>query len=357
MKKYKVAIIGAGNGGQAMAGYLAMRGHQISLYNRSLGKISNIIKNGGVYLKGEIETFGLVSFVSDDLSKVVAGAEIIMITTTADANGEIAERLAPFLEEGQIIILNSGRTGGAFEVRKKFNDYGLDKKVYVVEAQTLVYACRQQIPGVVEIFGIKDRVFCASLPTKDLTVIIDKIRDLYGCFVPVDNVLVTSLENMGAILHPALALFNASLIERGDKFCFYNNMTPQVASFIEKLDEERLLIGEAYGLKLQPVKDWVSFAYDGVLGEDLLSRVNNNPAYFKLQSPASINSRFFTEDIPAGILPLLELGRIAGLKLPIMEAILVFSENLLGLNFREKGRTLENMGLAGLDVQDIIKLL
>ncbi|HDM69870.1 MAG TPA: NADP transhydrogenase subunit alpha, partial [Thermotogales bacterium] len=36
----KVAIIGAGNGGQALAGYLAMKGFDVSIFNRSKKRIA-----------------------------------------------------------------------------------------------------------------------------------------------------------------------------------------------------------------------------------------------------------------------------------------------------------------------------
>lgn len=33
MAAHKIAVLGAGNGGQALAGHLAMRGHDVSLYD------------------------------------------------------------------------------------------------------------------------------------------------------------------------------------------------------------------------------------------------------------------------------------------------------------------------------------
>lgn len=46
------------------------------------------------------------------------GAKIIMVVTPAAGHQDIAQRLSPYLEEGQIIVLNPGRTGGALEVRQ-----------------------------------------------------------------------------------------------------------------------------------------------------------------------------------------------------------------------------------------------
>ena len=47
------SIIGAGNGGMAMAGYLAIMGYKVNLYNRTLENIIPLIKNPMISLTGE----------------------------------------------------------------------------------------------------------------------------------------------------------------------------------------------------------------------------------------------------------------------------------------------------------------
>ncbi len=44
-KQIKFSVIGAGNGGIAMAGYLSLLGYEVNLYNRSLNNILDLIKN------------------------------------------------------------------------------------------------------------------------------------------------------------------------------------------------------------------------------------------------------------------------------------------------------------------------
>ena len=95
--------------------------------------------------------------------------------------------------------------------------------------------------GTVRIIGIKDEVFLAGLPASDTDYILDKINTIYPSFVKTDNVLRTSLENIGAMFHPCVCLFNAATIERQDEFWFYRDMTEQVALFIEKFDLEEFI--------------------------------------------------------------------------------------------------------------------
>lgn len=357
MKNLTIAIIGAGNGGQAMAGHLGMLGHRVRLFNRNTDTLDRIRKRGGIELKEAIKGFGEIELASGNMADVVKGTEIVMVTTTADAHGEIALLMAPHLEDGQIVVLNPGRTLGALEVKKIFDGQIPNKNILVAEAQSLVYACRMETPGVVRIIGVKDRVLISAWPRADLEVILGRLKYLYSCFVPVESVLITSLENFGAIFHTAIVLFNAAAIERGNSFYFYNDITPQISLFLKKLDEERLKIGEAYGYKLHSCDEWVSFAYDGVEGNDLYTKMKNNPAYFKILAPTHIRSRLLMEDIPTGILPMIELGKVAGLELPLMNSIFVIGQALLEEDFMATGRSLSNLGLQGKSVWEIRRML
>lgn len=353
--KSKVAVIGAGNGGQAMAGFLAMNGHKVNLYARNLKKIGRLIENEGVFLKGQIAGFGRVERITDDLKLAIAECEVIMIVTTADAHGDVAVKLAPIVEDNQIIVLNPGRTGGAFELRKIFNDICPTKKIYVAEVQSLVYACRIEIPGTVRVFGVKDRVPMATLPSSDLQHVTSVLNRLYNCFFPVENVLITSLENIGAIFHPIIVIFNASRIERGEDFYFYNDITPKVCDVLQKVDKERLELGNAFGIELKSASDWISYAYLDIKGEDLFSKMKNNPAYYQIQAPRQLDSRLLFEDIPTGILPMIELGRLVGLEMPLMNSILHLSESLLDCDFRLTGRTLDRLGLDENEIKKMLK--
>lgn len=352
--QFNISVIGAGNGGQAIAGHLASMGQNVILYNRTIDKLKNISEKNGIRLTGAINTYGTIKKITENLKEAITDSEIIMVVTTADAHSVLASEMLPFLKEGQIIVLNPGRTGGALEMHKVFKEGNLSKKVYLAECQTLIYACRQEMPGLVRIIGMKDRVFYATYPACDINHVHAKLSHLYKCLIPVKNVLITSLENIGAIFHPAIVILNAATIERGEVFNFYNDMTPAACRILESVDSERLLIGNAFGIKLISAEEWISYAYEGIPGKDLLTKMKYNPAYSAIKSPGYLHSRLLTEDIPTGILPMMELGKVAGLNLPLLTAIYTISSTLLGIDFRHDGRTLERLGLNNMTVKQIV---
>lgn len=353
----KIAIIGAGNGGQAMAGFLSLSGFDVSLYDIDVPKIDDLCQKGGIQLEGRINGFGQVGCITTDIAKAVSGAEIIMVTTVANAHKAVAKSLAPFVENGQIIILNPGRTCGALVFKQTLSDCGCTKRYYLGEAQTLVYACRVIENGTVNIIGIKDEVLLSGLPSSDTDYILTKINPIYPSFVKTNNVLRTSLENIGAMFHPCVLLFNAATIERNEEFWFYRDMTEQVANFIERFDAERLAVGKAYGIDLLGVRDWIKFAYKDTVGETLCERMRNNPAYHDIKSPSTIFTRQLTEDIPTGVLPIMELGKVAGVETPLLESMIHVCEGLLDMDLHSNGRSLKNLGLAGMTKNEILNYI
>ena len=82
--------------------------------------------------------------------------------------------------------------------------------------------------------------------------------------------------------------------------------------------------------------------------------MKNNPAYYDIKAPNSIFSRQLTEDIPTGVVPILELGKVAGIKTPLLESMLNICESLLNLDLHTNARTLHNLGLAGKSKQQIL---
>ena len=99
-----------------MAGYLAMMGYRVNLYNRTPARISSLMKERTIYLEGEINGCGVLNKVTDNMEEAISDVDIIMVTVPAMGHSGIAKEMAPYLKDGQIIVLNPGRTGGALEV-------------------------------------------------------------------------------------------------------------------------------------------------------------------------------------------------------------------------------------------------
>jgi len=253
-KETRYTVIGAGHGGKAMAAHLALMGFPVTLYNRTPENVAAIKTRGGIELTSYEEGphgFGRLALVTSDMGEALERAEIIMVVVPATAHVDIAEVAAPHLRDGQIVVLNPGRTGGALEFVYVLRERGCQADVTVAEAETLVYASRSEGPAQARIFRIKEAVPLAALPATRTPRVLEALASAYPRFIDGTSVLHTSLNNMGAIFHPALTLLNTGRIEStGGEFQFYiDGVTPSVASVLEALDRERVTVAASLGIR------------------------------------------------------------------------------------------------------------
>ncbi|HHV46513.1 MAG TPA: NADP transhydrogenase subunit alpha [Tissierellia bacterium] len=346
------AVIGAGNGGIAMAGYLALIGYEVNLYNRTRDNILSLIDDPVIELSGEVEGTGRLNVVTDDIGKAIRGANIIMVTIPAMGHYDLAKSMAPYLEDGQIIVLNPGRTGGALEVYSVIKSL-TDKKVVVAEAQTFIYACRKTSPKSAHIFKSKKEVKLAAIPSIMTDYVLNAINEAYPQFIAAANVIETSINNYGAIFHPAPTLLNCGHIERGAPFEYYTEgITPSIGNFLEKMDHERMKIGRLLNVETVSAKDWLEETYNAK-GNNLYEAVQNNPGYRGLQAPKGLNIRYIYEDVPYSLIPLSSIAKELNIETPAIDSIIRLATLITGRNFFEEGRTAERLGLKGLSVKEM----
>ena len=353
MERLKVAVLGAGNGAHAMAGHLGAKGFPVRLYNKFQEEIEAMRDRGGVTLEGVVEGFGPLELATTDPAPVVGWADVIMVVVPAFVHGLMARTCAPHLREGQIVVLNPGRTGGAMEFAHVLHQEGITNQVLIAEAQTLIYACRISGPARVRILGIKKQVPVAALPATGMPQVIEAVRQLYPQFVPAANVLETSLDNIGAVFHPSTMLLNANRIEAGEEFDFYQGMTPMVVGFLEVINGERMAVARAYGVRAVSAEDWLVLAYEGIRGDSLYERIQSNDAYEGIKAPKTLHMRYLTEDVPCGLVPIACLAETAGLQTPASRGVVDVACGLLKRDFWAEGRGLGQLGLAGMTMEQI----
>lgn len=79
MAAHKIAVLGAGNGGQALAGHLAMRGHDVSLYDIDREKIRALQSRGQITILGKLEGTVTVKLITASLDEAIADREILFV--------------------------------------------------------------------------------------------------------------------------------------------------------------------------------------------------------------------------------------------------------------------------------------
>ena len=356
-RKLVWAIIGGGNGGQSMAGHLSLMGFPVRFYDILPETVRAIRNQGGIRVGGVVQGFGKIELATQEIAEAVDDADIIVVVTPAVAHRAVAETLAPHLENGQIVFVHPGATGGALEFRRVLKERKSKALITLSESNSLIYACRSPEPGHASILGIKKELMVAALPASETKPVVKLLNTAFPQIYPGRNVLETSLSNPNAMMHPAPTLLNTSMIESGRDWLYYwDGITPSIGAFVEQIDRERLAIAAALGLSLPSTREWYKLAY-GAVGKNLTEVVRANKAYEEVKGQKTLLTRYLLEDIPMGLVPMVSIGSTLGIDVSRMETVIKLAEFLTGKDFTGTGRTVETLGLAGMSAEGILRFV
>lgn len=347
----RICIIGAGNGGSAIAGNLTLAGHRCRLFEfpEYAANLQPIQAQGGIRVTGIARTgFARIELATTNLTEAVAGADLIMVATVALAHERVARELASHLEEGQVIVLWPG-SGGTLAFRKVWDEMGFEPQVYLAEAVTFPYCCRRlEGPGSVNIHRIDGpNMLIAALPVTDTGVVLQALEGTYGHVVkPARSVLEPALYNVNIIVHPVGALLNMGRIEyaKGEFYMYKEGITPSVKKVIYAMDAERSALFTALGA--------TPYTYDEIFA-DCFNMTVEEFAVTSSKGPFNMRDRYVTEDIPMGAALTVSLARKAGVPAPTYESMIHLASVVNETDYYGSGRTLENLGLSHLTLEEI----
>jgi opine dehydrogenase len=358
----KITIMGASHGGQALAASLAMKGCQVRLFDHPdfRQNIDGINQNGGlVELIEKLSGSARIWLATTDIQSAMTGTEIIMIIVPSFAQKVMLELAAPYLRDGQTIVLLPGNYG-SLEARNLLKKNNVSARVRIAETNTIPFACRIIEPGKVDILGVKTFMEIAALPSGDTASVIEDLRNFFP--IPLEaaaNVLAIGLANFNMIVHCPTTILNAAWVETTQgSFDFYGEgISPSIARVLEKIDEERRKIGKKLGIQLNPFVDWFKRAYPLDRQVETIFEVVH---YSKIHSgrgstaPKSLKERYVTEDIPYLMVPLASLGRLVNTPAKVTEMIISLASIMNETDYFAEGRNLERLGLSHLDLSQIL---
>lgn len=356
----RVAVLGAGAGGAAATAELMLRGHSVRLWNRSPATLEPFRAAGGVRYEGKLGA-GLAApeTITANLAEAIEGAGAVLVCLPAIAHEDVAAGLAS-AAAALPVVLDPGHTGGALHFRRVFGDAGVPLPP-LAELSTLTYVARKYAPGTVTISGLAERVRAACLPggAEALRV----ARELFPAARPEQDVLAVDLADVNLVLHPPGALLGAAWVEAtGGDFLFYaEGVTPGVARVIAALDAERLAVARAFGHELDPLhREMAAIGTadrDAAARDDLAGAIRLGEANARIRAPGSLEHRYYAEDFGFGLVPLLELARVAEVETPVASSLVTLAGALLGRDLMREGLNAARLGIEGLDRDALVALV
>ncbi|SNT27522.1 opine dehydrogenase [Anaerovirgula multivorans] len=358
----KIAVLGSGNGGCAVAADFALKGHDVYLFDfeEFNENINAIMKNGGIFVDGDFVGFAEIKYAGHDIEKVITGADLIMVVRPAFGTKLFAEAAKGYIQKGQKIVICPGSCGGSLIFKKGLGLELEDESIIVSETSTLPYACRVIAAGKVHIYiKLLGGIYLAAIPSRLTENVLIDLKEVYPGIVPAKNVLQTTLQNGNPVIHPAVTLLNAALVERekGDFYFYEEGVTPSVGRLMEAVDKERIEIGKK--LEIEIIPNPVLGLIQGYMQESNYDTGYSKGRGFKgIKAQSKLDNRYMNEDVGYGLVFMSELGKQIEVETPIMDSIINIASVIMGKEYREmKSRTPETLGLSSYTVDELINVL
>lgn len=366
----KVTILGAGNAGHAIAFDVSLNGGEVMLFEHPqfARNLEGIRQKGGIeavkslHKEGKespaaLSGFARIAGLTTDAREAMEFADVVVMLVPGFAQEPIFRLVLPHLKEGQIFVVLPGNFASLI-FKKMMKEAGVDRRVTFVEGASIPYAVRVIGPGQIYMLGKKDAFQIGALPGEEIGRAAESLKDvLLLKILPQQNVLETGFSNANMIIHTPTATLNMGLAEStGGKGQFYRDgVSPTVAKVLEKMDQERLAIGKAYGLKLlnfvETVNDFYSLDMKSIRDFVVRTPIHNNvPDDF----PSSPRDRYISEDCPFVCVPVHAFGRLAGIPCPVIESIITIDCVYNDTDYFHEGRNLEKMGLSGMTREQVL---
>jgi opine dehydrogenase len=375
----RIAVLGGGNGSFAAAGDFALTGHEVRLWRRDR---EAVVAHRAAGSKIVVKDFrgrhdARLALVTGDIGEAVRGAELILCPAPATAQGDIAHRLVPHLGEDQVVFLPPA-TFGSFIFAKAAHDAG--KRATFAETGTLPWLARKHGASEVAITVRAKRLPTGVFPLARQAHALEVIGRAFpiafsseaeagsrkesasmqsSVIEPCGDALSGALMNAGPVIHPPLIVMNAGPLEHFERWDIHKEGTQSaIRRVTDALDAERIAVREAlgYGAPHFPLSDhYASTGEEWMYGRGSHDKLTDSGDW---RERIVLNDhRYMLEDVRIGLSFLISVAELASIATPLARAFLAIGGAVCGEDFMATGRTLQSLGLGGMDREGLRKLL
>ena len=348
----KIAVLGGGNGAHTMAADLTLKGYEVAMCEAPEFEkgISRTLERQAIDLIdawGEKHTVKL-NLVTTDFEEAVRDASYIMMAVPAFGTKDFFGRIIPYLEDGQTVIKWSANFS-ALLFANMLKEKGVKKDITLAEAHTLPWGCRLVEPGTVQIMVWAVTLLLATLPARDTERVMGDVEKMYPV-VPGKNVLATTLNNLNPIVHPVGTVMNAGWVDTmGKDFYLYRDgNTLSISRGIKAIFEEVSKVAAAVGVPMLGYPEEDFWKKSSIMSTYFRAAFDKEGTVTKISGPESVRSRYITEDLPYGLVPIKKLGQQFNVATPVIDAVVEFASVINQTDYMKEDMSLEEMGIAGL---------
>lgn len=337
-----ITVVGSGPLSLSLAAQYADYGDKVFYVdlteNESL--LSKKVKISGIW-NTEVEFEG-VSFSLNDIPE----CREIAIAITPSHFEQVFPIVISKLKKGMKIHFFPA-SFGAMIFTAMLKKEGINPADFVItESVSYPYVCAMKDSCELLAQSKKQELRVSVFPQEKSKETIDELNKVFGIFESAKNFLETSLDNMNMSLHPLPVLLNLGAMESQNPFRHYiDGVTPSVGALMDKLDAERMKIGEALGLKLSSALEQLKKYYGDNDSSNLYQYVASEKGPYTRVGKFNLSSRYVQEDIPYLLVPAIAIADDLNIDVPAMKLCVELANSVLNTDFYKTGFNKTAIGL------------
>lgn len=355
MQPVEVAIVGDGKGSLAAGAALATQGHSVRLgfLNVRPGGRADLCHNDN-------QIMDRLSFacVAPDISSAVKGVEVVIICAPVTQYGALAACLGGSLAAGQTVVLSDAPLCASLQFAQEIAATRLDAQVNVIE----IGRWFDSLEGHADQFvvpGRRKRVSICGRSRNETRRGLQSLSRLWSGLVPASNLLERGFTDVERLIDPVLRLFRVlSPMEPHPRIV--DPPGPALVSIVSRVGNEVQALGRSFDLRLGGIEQ-IFTDYTGTRVGSLARAIPEIEQQACSPDEAAVVGGEALEKLAVGVgetlVPLAALAMLARLPVPTIDAVIELASCVTHRDLRKEGRGLHELGLVGLDVQEIVELV
>lgn len=381
----KVLLCGGGNAIHVLTAYVSAQPDTnvtiLSLFPGEADRLRSAIPEEGIKCINDLgdDVYGKPDAVVDKAEDIPKDLDIVIFALPSFTHEMYLKALKPYLKQGVTIGAMPGE--GGFDLCAIANlgsDFVRHSNLFALE--TLPWACRIMEYGhSVEVLGTKKEIEVIVSPKHGSTkegLVSDILHKLVGklpAFDPAPNFLAVTLMNINSVWHPTISYGfyrNKDVTKPFDEPpLFYYGADEYTGDKLSKVSDEvleikKVLLAKYPSLHLESlhhVSEWMIRSYGDDIGDksSIYTMLRTCKGYRGLTHPMrevevdgkkkylpNFKYRYFTEDVPMGLVVTRGIAELAGVATPHMDDVILWCQEMIGKEYIKDGK------LVGKDIHE-----
>lgn len=333
----KVCVMGFGNIGAAIASQSLKMNRTVNIFTSKIEQRNYPLTAIGATTKQNRSS--QINNVTGDLKSAVADAKLVFITYPSFMISKTFKQLQGCLApDATVVVLpaSGGKVYALANMREWHNNVIFLERVPMISRLSSLHQVAYSMKTEVRYYQVLYNPASVFQPEN----ILSEIK-----FSSLSNMVELELITSNAILHPA-RLYD--LFVDNEEFTqpplFYQDWTDRASELLVNLDAEVTLIRKSFPSSTVCEAEDILSHYGVTNFRQLTTKLRSIDSFRGIEAPVNKNlltnlytpdysSRYFTEDIPYGLLDFKALAEILGVQTPVMNQLILWAQKKLGKDY------------------------